>query len=147
MLKRESKKALSFKQPVAWLIVNGYLSIDDRTWYTQYRGVIAIHASKGFYPEYYNYLKLHTDIPLPAAEDFDYGGIVGVATLKDCLVSVTYAVGLHGLTRVHNGPSGIFGFEFENPKACPFIPMSGNTGIFDIPETGWPIKTFSTKKW
>jgi len=43
------KKALSFKQPFAWLIANGYLLVDDRTWGTQYRGPVLIHASKGLY--------------------------------------------------------------------------------------------------
>jgi hypothetical protein len=50
-------KALSLKQPYAWLIANGYLLVDDRTWGTQYRGPILIHASKGIYQEYYNYIK------------------------------------------------------------------------------------------
>lgn len=42
-------KALSLKQPFAWLIANGYLLVDDRTWGTQYRGPVLIHASKGLY--------------------------------------------------------------------------------------------------
>jgi hypothetical protein len=42
-------KALSLKQPYAWLIANGYLLVDDRTWGTGYRGAMLIHASKSIY--------------------------------------------------------------------------------------------------
>ena len=41
-------KALSIKQPWAWLIVNGYKDIENRTWKTNYRGTFLVHASKGF---------------------------------------------------------------------------------------------------
>lgn len=58
-------KALSLKQPYAWLIANGFLQVDDRTWGTQYRGPMLIHASKGLYESYYDYLKDSTNIPLP----------------------------------------------------------------------------------
>ena len=74
-------KALSFKQPFAWLIANGYLMVDDRTWGTQYRGPVLIHASKGLYKEYYDYLKSNTEIPLPAKDKLEYGGVVGTANL------------------------------------------------------------------
>jgi hypothetical protein len=75
-------KALSLKQPFAWLIANGYLLVDDRSWGTQYRGPILIHASKGLYEEYYRYIKLHTDIPIPERDQLEYGGVVGIARLS-----------------------------------------------------------------
>lgn len=40
-----------------WIAYLGYLLVDDRTWGTQYRGPVLIHASKGLYKEYYDYLK------------------------------------------------------------------------------------------
>lgn len=138
MLKRESMKALSFKQPFAWLIVNGYLSVDERTWYTPYRGLLAVHASKGFYPEYYNYFRLHTEWPMPPADAFEYGGLVGVATLNDCLMPLEEAKRHGGVTRAHNGPPGCYGFEFINPQPKSFIALPGKTGIFDLPSFSWP---------
>lgn len=39
-------KALSVKQPWAHCIIHLGKSIENRTWYTGHRGVIAIHASK-----------------------------------------------------------------------------------------------------
>lgn len=38
-------KALSIKQPFASLIVLGIKDIENRTWYTNYRGRIYVHAS------------------------------------------------------------------------------------------------------
>ncbi|WP_245839042.1 ASCH domain-containing protein [Yersinia kristensenii] len=38
-------KALSIRQPWAWLIVNGYKDIENRTWNTKCRGPVLIHAS------------------------------------------------------------------------------------------------------
>jgi len=74
-------KALSLKQPYAWLIANGYLLVDDLTWGTGYRGVMLIHASKGIYEEYYDYLVVNTDILLPSKDKLGYGGVVGIAKL------------------------------------------------------------------
>jgi activating signal cointegrator 1 len=41
-------KALSLTQPWASLVAVGAKRIESRSWPTKYRGVIAIHASKGF---------------------------------------------------------------------------------------------------
>jgi hypothetical protein len=41
-------KALSLTQPWATLIAIGAKRIETRSWYTHHRGLIAIHASKGF---------------------------------------------------------------------------------------------------
>ena len=41
-------KALSLTQPWASLVVHGLKQFETRSWRTDYRGLIAIHASKGF---------------------------------------------------------------------------------------------------
>jgi hypothetical protein len=41
-------KALSVRQPWAWLIVNNYKPYENRTWSTKVRGPILIHASNAF---------------------------------------------------------------------------------------------------
>jgi len=38
-------KALSIKQPWAYLIANGIKDVENRTWQTKYRGWVLIHAS------------------------------------------------------------------------------------------------------
>ena len=37
---------LSIRQPWAWLIVNGYKDIENRTWSTRFRGKVLIHGMK-----------------------------------------------------------------------------------------------------
>src|SRR5436189_5084024 len=54
-----SMKALSVRQPWAWLIVNGYKDIENRDWATKRRGRIWIHAGlhKVTKPEYEQFLE------------------------------------------------------------------------------------------
>lgn len=127
-------QALSFKQPFAWLIANGYLMVDDRTWGTNYRGPILIHASKGLYDVYYDYLKANTDIPLPAKEKLEFGGVVGVADLILCSrpgelpesTSLQHRAQFQGVDSKH------YGLLFEQPKPLALMPCSGKLGIFEI---------------
>ncbi len=44
-------KALSLTQPWATLVAIGAKKVETRSWYTPYRGPLAIHASKRFPPE------------------------------------------------------------------------------------------------
>jgi len=44
-------KTLSVKQPWAWLICAGYKDVENRTWKTNYRGRILIHASRNVDPD------------------------------------------------------------------------------------------------
>jgi hypothetical protein len=127
-------KALSLKQPYAWLIANGYLLVDDRTWGTQYRGPILIHASKGLYEQYYDYIKANTDIPLPSKDQLEYGGVVGVANLVLCCQPDKVPAGISRQQRAHFGGlnKAYFGFLFEQARPVPLMPCPGKLGIFEI---------------
>lgn len=129
-----SNKALSLKQPFAWLIANGYLLVDDRKWGTQYRGPILIHASKGLYEEYYDYLKKNTAIPLPTKDKLEYGGIVGIAKLVLCCQPGNLPKGIGREQRAHFGGvhQEYFGFLFEEARPLPLIPCRGKLGIFEL---------------
>src|SRR5437763_3986357 len=41
----EKAKVIVIRQPWAWLIVNGFKDIENRTWATRYRGPLIIQAS------------------------------------------------------------------------------------------------------
>ena len=127
-------KALSLKQPIAWLIANSYLLVDDRTWGTQYCGTILIHASKGLYQEYYDYLKLNTDIPLPDKDKLEYGGVIGMANLTLCCHPGELPASIRDEQRSQfNGVhQGHYGFLFEKATPVTFIPCRGKLGIFEI---------------
>lgn len=127
-------KALSLKQPYAWLIANGYLNVDDRTWGTSYRGPMLIHASKGLYEQFYHYIKTNTDIPIPDLDKLDYGGVVGVAQLVLCCKPNELPAHISREQRTHFGSvhQEYYGFLFEDAQPVDFMPCAGKLGIFEI---------------
>lgn len=88
------KKALSIKQPWALLIARGIKNIENRTWRTQHRGRIYIHAS-GSHGKRFN-VNL-TDEQMIAAfgsiakeainGDFLFGAIIGHVDIIDCVIN------------------------------------------------------------
>lgn len=115
-------KTLSIKQPWAWLIVNGYKDIENRTWKTHVRGKILVHAGKSFNMDGYEDVKDYfPEIPIPEIKDFKRGGIVGETTIIDCVES----------SRSH-WFSGPIGFKLEDSKPLPFMPYKGQLGFFDV---------------
>jgi len=115
-------KALSIKQPWAWLIVNGFKDVENRTWDTKMRGRIAIHAGKSFDQEGYEWVRyMQPDIPLPLPEEYDKGGIVGYADIN--ATTDDY----------HESPwfFGPYGFILANAELCELIPMRGMLGFFE----------------
>lgn len=72
-------KCLSIREPWASLIVNGYKEYEFRSWKTNYRGKILIHASVTLEKD--NVLKF-TKYNL----DYGKGEIIGEAILTDCIL-------------------------------------------------------------
>lgn len=71
-------KVLTIKQPWASLIIEGYKEYEFRSWKTNYRGELLIHAGKSIDKEAYKRLgKYLTDMPL--------GKIIGKVELLDCI--------------------------------------------------------------
>lgn len=121
-------KALSIRQPWAWLIVHGFKPVENRDWPTRYRGPCLIHASKGMTREDYEDacdLAQTQGITIPAPHELERGGIVGVANVTDC---------------VTDSPSrwffGKFGFVLVDAKPLPFLPINGRLGFFNVDYPG-----------
>lgn len=125
-----TKKALSIRQPWAWLIVNGYKDIENRTWSTELRGEILIHASKTMTNADYqsavnfvNNLKDSNKIPLhitiPDKTDLELGGIVGSAVITACVTE-------------SDSPwyTGDYGFRLEDAQTRIFEPCLGKLKFF-----------------
>lgn len=126
-------KALSVRQPWAWLIVNGFKPVENRSWPTKVRGRVLVHASKGMtHDEYWEvkgflYQLAFEDrvIPvsvhnsLPPFEELERGGIVGAVDIVDCVTD-------------HPSPFffGKHGFVLANPEVLPFRPCKGKLGFF-----------------
>lgn len=117
-------KALSILQPWAWLIVNGYKPVENRTWATKFRGPLLIHAGKSWGREQridLTFVHAHfPEISLPSV--FDCGGIVGGVTVVDCVSEM-------------DSPwfFGPYGFVMRAPVALPhMIPYRGGLGLFNV---------------
>ncbi len=123
-------KALSIRQPWAWLIAHGYKDVENRTWKTNFRGEFLIHAGKRFDEDGYMHVlralhrgiydfSLLTDLPNP--HQFQSGGIVGRAEIIDCVTE-------------YDSPwfSGAYGFVVRNAKPLDFRPYKGRLGFFKV---------------
>lgn len=84
-------KALSIKQPWASLIAHGIKNIENRTWKTNFRGTIFIHASASkikipisslLSDEQYN------EVPDWIVDvDYPYSAIIGEVDIVDCVIN------------------------------------------------------------
>ena len=115
------------KQAWAWMIVNGFKDIENRTWHTTYRGPLLIQASKHKISaaEY----ALHSEFArergctLPPKEDLPVGGIVGIVNLVDSVTS--------DLSPWFQGPVG---WRLRDAHVLPFTACHGMLGIYPAPE-------------
>jgi ASCH domain len=79
----EKLRALSLKQPWAWLVVNGYKDIENRRWRTTHRGPLLIHASRSN-PDYTpDQIEKKYGVRIP--DEVETGGIVGVVDVVNCV--------------------------------------------------------------
>lgn len=72
-------KALTIKQPWATLIVDGYKEYEFRSWKTNYRGKILIHAGLSLEKDADKRFEVYN-------LTHDYGCIIGEAILTDCIL-------------------------------------------------------------
>ncbi len=123
-------KAISIRQPWAWLIMNGGKDIENRDWPTSVRGRVLVHASKGMTRyEYEDALMTTASVcggieeapSLPAFEDLQRGGILGTVEIVDCVTAST-----------SRWFFGRYGFVLRNPRPQPFIPYKGMLGFFEV---------------
>jgi hypothetical protein len=87
---RKKMKALSIKQPWAWLIVAGHKDIENRDWRSdnpglKYRGEVLIHTGLRMDDDWSAFGIPEICRHVPADEDLPRGGIVGIAEIVDCV--------------------------------------------------------------
>ena len=124
-------KAISYHQPYAWMLANGHLDIDDRTWPTPYRGQLAIHASKTFSQHYYDYVRHGLGIDIPDRAELGYGQVLGVARLVNVLKPGEPTL-VPDARRAQGGPH-CFGWQFDRVELFDEpVPCRGQQGLFEI---------------
>ena len=121
-------KAISIRQPWAWLILHADKGIENRDWPTPVRGRVAIHAAKGMTRDEYDDARrlaraiCGDTLALPSADQLERGGIVGTVEIVDC---VTASQSLWFFGR--------YGYVLRDPRPCPFVPYRGQLGFFEVP--------------
>ncbi len=123
--------ALSVRQPWAWAIIHAGKDIENRTWRTDFRGPVCIHAAKGMTAAEFDgfirtihYVSQFRTFPsgatVPHSKSLLRGGIIGTAEIVDCVEK-------------SDSPwfFGRFGFVLRNPQQIDFIPVKGLLGFFD----------------
>ncbi|AZG13828.1 ASCH domain-containing protein [Cupriavidus pauculus] len=123
-------KALSIRQPWAWLIVNGHKDIENRTWATRFRGPVLIHAAKGMTRLEYSaaalvFQQAGIQHRFPLAEELQRGGIVGMAEVTACVPPERRTSYWH--------MAGCQGFALRGAQPLPFTPLAGRLGFFAVP--------------
>lgn len=153
--RKVSMKALTLTQPWASLVAFGYKHIETRSWKTNYRGPLAIHAAKGFPLNAkdlcVSYMVRHALGPHfggtncgTLAEQMPLGAVVATCELVDCLPTVSVGC-LAGVfedypdldTEVErafgNYESNRFGWVLENVKrTIAPVPVKGALGLWDF---------------
>jgi hypothetical protein len=119
-------KALTLRPHWAWLVVNGYKDIENRSWPTRLRGRIWIHASssrvtEAEYEQFLTICRQRRIRNFPQREDFNIGGIVGSVEIADCVTaSRSYWF------------NGEYGFVLRNARRTTFRAMKGRLGFFNV---------------
>lgn len=85
------QKALSFKQPWASLVALGIKPIENRTWKTNFRGRIYIHASSKWDINFNSLLRASQLDEIEnnnfQFSDLDYSAIIGEVDIIDCVIN------------------------------------------------------------
>ncbi|MEG0634700.1 MAG: ASCH domain-containing protein [Pseudomonas sp.] len=123
-------KALSIRQPWAWLIIHGGKDIENRSWHTKFRGRFCVHAAQGMKRADYAVVARYAaerGVRIPPFEELERGGIVGSVELFDSV-------------DVSESPwyIGEKGFALRDPRPWHFIPLKGRLGFFDVPQALLP---------
>lgn len=137
-------KALSIRQPWAHLIIHGFKTVENRTWFCKYRGPLLIHASKTMtaqeQSDAYAFALDETTMrsgSLPAKHELHMGGIIGIVDVVDCVP--------HGSSSHQNMLPmdlqwfvGDYGIILRNASLLPFRPYKGKLGLFEVNEEECP---------
>ena len=117
-------KALSIRQPWAWLIIHGGKDIENRSWSTKFRGRFFVHAAKGMTKAEYEFacdFAAKNGVKVPPAEDLQRGGIIGTVELVGSLN--------HHTSPWYMGQQALI---LKRPEPLQFTPLKGRLGFFEV---------------
>lgn len=83
MSERKTALALSIREPFVYAILNLGKTVENRTWCTEVRGRVVLHAAKTWDEEGAAWLRAR-GYELPPRESFILGALVGEARIEGC---------------------------------------------------------------
>lgn len=121
-------KALSIQEPYASLILDGFKTMETRSWKTNYRGRLYIHAGK---KEYYHW-KDNPDIAWfnPTKER---GCIIGYVDIVDCIPTEKVPKNSDEIKYGFYG-DGRYAWVLQNPCRISPVAVKGKLGLFNLDE-------------
>ncbi len=115
-------KALSIRQPWAGLIMLGIKDVENRSWSTDHRGSLGIHAARTLdvsNEELDEYAQEYGFDPATLV----YGALIGTVDVVDCTMKVT--------SEWHH--DGQYGWYLKNQKRFDKpVPMKGKQELFSV---------------
>ncbi len=144
----EGMKALTIWQPWASLVVFGVKKFETRSWATEYRGPLAIHAAKLTFDRVFN---MFGDVRSAVAfeqlcfelldtdnlRDLPKGCIIGTVELIDCERIGISAHRLYTQMERHLGDftPGRYAWRVGNAQRLPQpVPCRGAQGLWNVPD-------------
>lgn len=121
-------KALSIQQPWAWAILYAGKDVENRTWRTNYRGPLLIHAGQQVDLVGLNWMPERFGISVPKPQSSPLartGGIVGVVELVDCVQGHESP-----WAELWTGPR-MWHWVLKNPRPLPFHRFKGRQKLFE----------------
>ena len=137
-------KALSIRQPWAWAILYAGKRIENRTWSTNYRGPLLIHAARGMtsreYCDAFIWMSGVELIPknpngptdMPIFDKLDRGGIVGKSYLIDIYHPHEYSANAFPKEHLIWWDQNQYGWLLDKVEPLPFHPCRGRQGLFEV---------------
>ncbi len=134
-------KCLSLRQPFATLVILGAKRAETRSWPTQHRGPLAIHAARQFpldaraLCEREPFRTVLEAAGYPTAEQLPLGAILGIVDVTDCRPAEDFDVDpASDEAAFGDFRPGRWGWLLANPSGLPLpIPCKGQLGLFDVP--------------
>ena len=124
-------KAITIQQPWAHLIIHGYIDaegrvhrkdVENRRWWIDYRGPLAIHAGKGTVTLNEDHLLLYG----LKVSDMAFGAVIGIVEMFDC-------VPLRDCPD-SQWAEGSFCHLYRSPRAIDPVPCKGALGLWTVSE-------------
>ena len=118
-------KALSVRQPWAWAILHAGKTVENRSYPTGYRGLVAVHASAQ--PDRDGDVKLLAILGRYAGDVLDFGSLLGTVRVIGCVQDAdTYSKWAE---------RGAWHWLLADPVAfAEPIPCKGRLGLWTVPE-------------